>query len=155
MSYVLLGSSLVREQTGVLQTALTASMMHALPSPPPTHRLQVLSRSRSPSSRHGPLRVEILTRSGPCLEINKQSTRSKTARTHDGALFVSNARACLRPTERAYTISTLHSTPQTCTCARACEHSEPRPPAFCAHANHACFVGASQVNARRDFGALQ
>ena len=71
MSYVLLGSSLVREQTGALQTALTASMMHALPSPPPTHHPQVISLSMSCLSRHGPLCVEISTPSGPCLEINK------------------------------------------------------------------------------------
>ena len=89
------------------------------------------------------------------LEIKDSSARSRRCCLHKHKTLPPRARSPPRPFGRPHVTPASPPTPQTCTCVRACEHSEPRPPALCAPANRACFVGASQVNARRDFGAVQ
>ena len=70
---------------------------------------QAMPRSSSTSNELPEAEREIATTSRACPEIMGSSTRSSAAWTHKGALFVSGARACARPSGHACTIHTSHA----------------------------------------------
>ena len=88
---------------------LTACLPSALPSHLHAPHVQAMPRSSSSSNELPEADREIATTSRANLEITGYSTRSSAALTHKGALSVSGARACARPSGHACTIHASHA----------------------------------------------
>ena len=89
------------------------TLIACLPSALPLHlhapHAQAMPRSSSSSNELPEAEREISTTSRALVEIMGYSTRSSATLTHKGALFVSGARACARPSGHACTIHTSHA----------------------------------------------
>ena len=109
---------------------LSTSMPCAFPPHPTPPTSQEMTQPRSTLRYFILSLLEISTTSGALIEITGHVRDQQRGWTHKGALFVSGARACARPSEHACTIHASHAARGTPTRARTRAHYCPFDRAF-------------------------